>query len=107
MPQSLDRSLVRRTTRHSQRITKEHVVQLKEKSEPKGIASIFRGIGNLFMHIGTIISPGAPIKSARKCKKLGHVMPASGWQVGSNPLCVDCGKRINDPTEIRDSVWKI
>lgn len=104
MPQSLDRSLVCKTTREI-RISKQDVVQLKEKSQPKGIVSAFRGLGNVLLHLSTIFSPKAPVKCSEKCKKLGHVMPASGWQVGALPLCVDCGAKITDPTEVRSSVW--
>lgn len=107
MPQkSMDRSLIHKSA-GNKRITKEVVINLKEKSRPRGVMSLFQGIGTVLMQVGMVLAPKSPIKKSNKCKSLGHVMPASGWQVGSTPKCVDCGKMISDPTEIRDSVWKV
>ncbi|MBA3995246.1 MAG: hypothetical protein C0469_17135 [Cyanobacteria bacterium DS2.3.42] len=105
MPQSMDRSLIASTTR-ARRVTREEIVNLKIKSEPKGIKSWFRGVGNLFKTIGHMFSVGPSVKSAESCKISGHVMPATGWQAGKKPQCVDCGKTIGDPTQLRNSVWK-
>jgi len=104
MPQSMDRSLT--ATPRARRVTREEVVKLKVNSEPKGPKSLFRGIGNFFKSIGHMLSAKPSAKAATSCKTSGHVMPASGWQAGKFPHCVDCGKRIDDPTKLRNSVWK-
>lgn len=105
MPQSMDRSLIATTTR-TRRVTREEVVNLKVKTEPKGIKALFRGIGNMFMSIGHLFSSKPSVKPLVSCKTSGHVMPASGWQAGKHPQCVDCGQKIGDPTQLRNSVWK-
>ncbi len=105
MPQSMDRSLIASTAR-ARRVTREEVVNLKIKSEPKGIKSLFRGFGNFFKTIGHIFSISPKAKSSSDCKISGHVMPASGWPAGKLPHCVDCGKHINNATQLRNSVWK-
>lgn len=105
MPQSMDRSLIASTTR-ARRVTREEVVNLKVKTETKGIKSLFRGIGNIFKTIGHLFSIGPSVKPATSCKTSGHVMPASGWRPGKQPQCVDCGQKIGDPTQLRNSVWK-
>lgn len=106
MPQSMDRSLVSGATR-TRRVTREDVAKLKVKSEPKGIQNLFRGFGNFFKTIGTMFSISKPAKPvSTNCNTFGHVMPTSGWQAGNTPRCVDCGKQIGTPTELRNSVWK-
>ena len=105
MPQSMDRSLIASTTR-ARRVTREEIASLKIKSEPKGIKSMFRGVGNVFKTIGHMFSVAPKVKPTVDCKVSGHVMPASGWPAGKLPQCVDCGKHINNATQLRNSVWK-
>lgn len=105
MPQSMDRSLIASTTR-ARRVTREEIVNLKIKSEPKGIKAMFRGVGNVFKSIRHMLSVAPKVKPIVDCKVSGHVMPATGWRAGKSPQCVECGKRIDDPTQLRNSVWK-
>jgi hypothetical protein len=105
MPQSMDRSLIASTTR-ARRVTREEIVNLKVKTETKGIKAMFRGVGNVFKTIGHFLSISPSVNSTVSCKTSGHVMPATGWQAGKKPQCVECGKTIGDPTQLRNSVWK-
>ena len=105
MPQSMDRSLIASTTR-ARRVTREEVINLKTKTEAKGFKSLFKGVGNLFKTIGHFLSISPTVKSTVSCKTSGHVMPATGWRAGKKPLCVECGKTIDDTTDLRNSVWK-
>lgn len=102
MPQSMDRSLISTTTR-ARRVTREEVVKLKVTTEKKGF---FSGVGNFLKLIAHMLSIKPSVKPKTDCKIAGHVMPASGWPAGKLPQCVDCGKHINNATQLRNSVWK-
>ncbi len=76
MPQSMDRSLIASTTR-ARRVTREEIVNLKIKSEPKGIKSWFRGVGNVFKSIGHMFSVGPKSKTNSRLQSIWACNAAS------------------------------
>lgn len=107
MSQALDFSLVSRSSKIETPVLRNDACRLRQKFQQEDMQTIVQSIGSAVRQIGILAAPLAPMKHAQRCEALGHVMPASGWHAGIVPLCVDCGKKICSPTEIRDSVWKV
>lgn len=103
--QQLDKSLVYKKDRRSPRITHQELSALKvktKKSHALNPISWIATVGRLVRDIFTI-RLGTPKK---QCGEYGHVLPASGWQAGFSPRCVECGHCIEDVAELRHSVYR-
>lgn len=50
----------------------------------------------------SFLFPAAPVNPM--CKNYGHVISPTLANKANNPLCIDCGKAITDPEQLRKSV---